>query len=199
MSKLIDISGNQNHGTIVGALRTKDGMKFDGVDDKMLASNEEIANSQNYTVISRIKIPSHQAFERIIAIDTFKNGILYMKQPGSISVAQASDTEDMIINIPYNQYITVAFGASSGVTFLNVNGIYGQLSGASPGTGVVVPINSICYGDDDSGTRYSKFEIVDSRVYNRALSADEIKAYHNSFIKPVLIEDFSNYAVGDTL
>jgi hypothetical protein len=34
--------------------------------------------------------------------------------------------------------------------------------------------------------------IKDLRIYNRALSESEIKAYHNSFVKPYLIEDFSS-------
>jgi len=40
MSKLLDISGNGNNGTISGgAVLSKDGMKFDGVDDYVTVTN----------------------------------------------------------------------------------------------------------------------------------------------------------------
>jgi len=42
-------------------------------------------------------------------------------------------------------------------------------------------------------------ELEDFRIYNYAFNEQQVKDYHNSFVKPVLIEDFSNYPVGQTI
>jgi len=50
-----------------------------------------------------------------------------------------------------------------------------------------------------SNANTQKSIIGDIRIYNRALTEKEIKSYHNSFVsRPVLSEDFSQYAVGSS-
>ena len=39
----------------------------------------------------------------------------------------------------------------------------------------------------------------DLRFYTRAFSEQEVKDYHNSFIKPVILEDWSGSAVSDVI
>src|SRR5690606_25671589 len=40
--------------------------------------------------------------------------------------------------------------------------------------------------------RYWNNEISDLKIYNYAFTPEQAKAYHNSFVQPTLIEDFSS-------
>jgi len=54
-------------------------------------------------------------------------------------------------------------------------------------------------GCHPSGGNYGKHEVLDLRIYNYVFDDQQAKDYHNSFVKPVLVEDFSNYPVGQTI
>lgn len=62
-------------------------------------------------------------------------------------------------------------------------------------TGTVADTGNLNIGSYNNASSWFKWYMKDVRYYNRAISATEVINYHNSFMKPVLVEDFSNYRV----
>ena len=58
---LVDLSGNNNNGTITGALSTKDGMAFDGVDDSVALGN--IGNIKSLSFRIKLATTTEQILE----------------------------------------------------------------------------------------------------------------------------------------
>ncbi len=88
----------------------------------------------------------------------------------------------------------VSDGGRSGVIKLYINGVEDTITSTGfyrSGTGSRLFARS-------SGNGFLG-DCADFRIYNRVLSEQEIKDYHNSFIKPVILEDWSGSAVGDVI
>jgi hypothetical protein len=167
--QLLDISGNGNHGTINGgAILTKDGMKFDGVDDKVTIGDIENVK----TIALRVKLNSTS--EKIL--EGQANDILVYSNAGTLSY---SDFDNAYVNgvdsdtVVSGQWINVVITSSTDVDC----------------SALTLALNNTTYGN---------LEISDVRFYSDEKDSDWAKAYHNSFITPQIIEDFQNYPVGDT-
>jgi hypothetical protein len=167
--QLLDISGNGNHGTINGgAILTKDGMKFDGVDDKVTIGDIENVK----TIALRVKLNSTS--EKIL--EGQANDILVYSNAGTLSY---SDFDNAYVNgvdsdtVVSGQWINVVITSSTDVDC----------------SALTLALNNTTYGN---------LEISDVRFYSDEKDSDWAKAYHNSFTKPYLVEDFSNHPVGDT-
>lgn len=165
---LVDISGNQNHGTINGAISTKDGLKFDGVDDSV--SIGDIGNIKS--IAMRVKLNSTS--EKML--EGQANDKLIYTNAGTLTY---SDYDNAYVNgvdtdtIVAGQWIDIVIISSTDVD----------------NSTLTLALNNTTYGN---------LEIADIRFYNKELSVAEIKDYHNSFIKPYLLEDMSNHPVGET-
>lgn len=186
--QLLDISGNGNHGTINGALLTRDGMKFDGVDDKIF-STSNISLGTSFSIIYR---------------GTLKTlGTIF--ESGGVGIKY---TNTSTLNFWYNtnisgKYWTIAdslkehdyvFSVDSINVSLYQNGILisTQAHTATRGDDGIINIGySVRVGGYYNGT------IQDLKIYNYAFTPQEALAYHNSFTKPVLRDTFKDTAVGN--
>ena len=203
-STLVDISGNGNNGTINGAvIQSKEGLFTTDTTSNVLISAGPIITTNTYSVLGRIKINDLMASDGVL----FSNGNTTTNEiidsigikGGKLSwnydtggTYKAGATTDL----PLNSYVDFAFvsdGGRSGVIKLYINGVEDTITSTEfyrSGAGSRLFARS-------SGTGFLG-DCADFRIYNRVLSEQEIKDYHNSFIKPVILEDFNNYSVGET-
>ena len=201
---LVDISGNGNNGTINGAvIQSKEGLFTTDTTSNVLISAGPIITTNTYSVLGRIKINDLMASDGVL----FSNGNTTTNEiidsigikGGKLSwnydtggTYKAGATTDL----PLNSYVDFAFvsdGGRSGVIKLYINGVEDTITSTGfyrSGAGSRLFARS-------SGTGFLG-DCADFRIYNRVLSEQEIKDYHNSFIKPVILEDFNNYSVGET-
>jgi len=203
-STLVDISGNGNNGTINGAvIQSKEGLFTTDTTSNVLISAGPIITTNTYSVLGRIKINDLMASDGVLfsngntttneIIDSIgiRNGKLSWNYD-TVGKYKAGATTDL----PLNSYVDFAFvsdGGRSGVIKLYINGVEDTITSTGfyrSGTGSRLFARS-------SGTGFLG-DCADFRIYNRVLSEQEIKDYHNSFIKPVILEDFNNYSVGET-
>lgn len=163
-----DKSGQGNNGTISGATPTigkvGQGLKFDGVDDVVSAT---LPNLPTMSVSMWIKIPQIQPTERIFDREAyppifrvFDNGTFQFI--GSVFLGSTG-------TLNANQwYHIVATGDSSGHK-IYVNGV---LDNSDPTAYTVTETKDLWIG----GTVDKYYGLLDEfRIYNRALSADEVK------------------------
>lgn len=122
-----------------------------------------------------------------------KNSRYIVTNGGSIRVFQGSETNFTPVVSALNlNNSTVVFTYNNTTLLMScyVNGILaGTLTLASAlGTSV---INNLWNVSGYGGVQFNA-EFQDTRVFNRILSATEITQYHNQFVQPTLIEDFSD-------
>jgi len=199
--KLIDISGQGNNGTITGALSTKDGMAFNGVDDyidlgaldqDIILSDFSVAfrfnKNDNATDNDRfldITTDANNSFQFMIDNAIGKYGV-YLRRASSDTINQLSyGTMDL------NRDTDIIYVVSGSTGTFYKNGVEiptdGSVSIGIGGTGSYIGQRA-----DANLSTFFDGEISDVKIYNRALSATEAQAYHNSFIKPTLRESFKN-------
>ena len=192
---LVDISGNGNDGTISGALSTKDGMAFDGVDDYV-----EVADSDNpgeyFTISMRLKLIS--SVNRILCEINSNDGISC--QSGVISGALLLNISNSYFQTDiggYNdgQFHSVHFIRSSEGRYIYVDGMLAGSDGVGnpPSYG-----SSLLLIGGGIGKYPSNSEIQDVQIYNYAFTPQQAKDYHNSFNQVVLRDTFADAGVGDT-
>jgi hypothetical protein len=183
-----DISHNDNNGINNGAVSTKNGMYFDGTAWVNLGSlTLPEANSVNI----RIKVDSSD-FQYTISLGItngfgmfFASGILYVQK---YLTTDAYSYSGMQTGTDYN----ISINNNNGVFSLYLNGINTPLimSGNAPPTG------GSHLGQRGNGTAYLIGDIQDTQIYGRLQTDQEIQEYHNQFVRPVLVEDFSDDSVG---
>ena len=209
MSKLIDTSGQGNTGQITGALATKDGMAFDGVDDKVdIADATSIQNifdgggsiSVKVKALSdgegtygrmfdkvgwRLYVSSESAgYVKVNFFQDFSTTDGYWSTAGRDLVL----SQDSTITINYDN------SAVGNDPIIYVDGNNCDLTEAvTPvGTRITDVGSALVMGNNSAGTFTWDGELKDARLYNYTQSKDEAVAYHNSFIKPVIRESFSD-------
>lgn len=201
---LHDSSGNGNDGIIYGAtwLETNEGyvLQFDGINDYVDIPYTSLENLASGTIIARIKVDSNIG-ETIIAkqhnnVNTYgvfsigyscnsigwpnagTSGKLYYHGHNSITEASSSSTIDIgqwynVANVFTNTYTKFYIEGSLDNT---LNGDYSIPSDANP------TATSIGAWLGPSGGRYFTGVIDEIRIYNRALTADEIKANYEAYL-----------------
>ena len=194
---LTDISGNGNTGTINGALSTKDGLRGlgTGITSNVAFPTPIIDNLTVWSVAFKMKDYITGSIDFIFGEEQTKN--IALNYGGDITFRDdnadyyrfnvgGSDIAEQEVNIVL---------ASNGVNInCYVNGCH---------QGVVIPttttlqIGNFFEGYGGTSTYSVNAILEDARFYNYTLSESEAQAYHNSFVKPVLIEDFRGNAVGD--
>lgn len=193
---LVDISGNGNNGTIVGALRTKDGMSF--VTNNKGISVSNLGTFTNLTINLSFKditgltnwhyLLDYRPKGTYLALTSMINFGLFMN---GVTLVEASE---------YNRFETnnISLVMLNAETKVYLNGTHLRTVASMPRDFTSGLIIGSRYAIDSSWQTFNG-EIQDIRFYNRVLTEQEIKDYHNSFITPVLLIDFSNEAVGNTI
>jgi len=184
---LVDISGNWNNGTINGAISTKDGMKFDGVDDEVILSNPTLFNFWywDFSFQGRAKINHRSQYQTIF---TTRNAgywvTIYVSPTNDLFLEMPSVWLHSSITIPDFKSFSFAVIRTGNTSKIFINWI--DVSDTIP-TNLDININS-WWGSIGScmSAEYLDWVIEDLRIYNKALTPIDIKNYHNSFNKLTL-------------
>lgn len=189
-STFVDISGNGNNGTIpAGVMSTKEGIKTNG--KTFTAPNSTIGVS---TFLWRGIIHSNNPVQQLVGRGTgdwyfstaANNAISFrLETAGGIRYA-TSITNAFAVNIP----ITI-IGTYDGVNItLYINGVQSGTPIAQ--TGAILDTGDLRFGGYSDTVSLANCTHIFYKEYNHVLSLQEIKDYHNSFVKPYLLEDFSS-------
>jgi flagellin-like protein len=206
---LIDVSGNGFDGVIPSGISIiEDGLTDnDGVHKGILLYSSPIINTLDYTIIARIKLNSSSNDDRVIFGNGNSTSDLIIDSLGvsnrklswnynSTGSYKEGGTQVLDVGV----WHTIAFVSSGGRTGdikIYVNGV----------EDIVTTTNFYRSGstsrlfDRDHGTSNPFLgSINDFKIYERALSEQEIKNYHNYFEKRIsLREDFSGEDVGENV
>ncbi len=188
VSNVADISGQGNNGTLSGQTSTTtvigkvgQALDFDGVDDYVVAGDTPFDGAwSNRTISAWIKLADTNVVGRDTIVGKF-NGLFgwqYMISPsevqkftsdggGFFSSTQLTDTKW--------HFVSVVTGASDITFYLD-----GNPDGSSSGATYSADNNNQLSIGSDSENDYFAGSMDDVRIYNRALSAVEIKQLYDS-------------------
>lgn len=189
-NSLVDISGNGNNGTLIGIPKTcKGGLKFDGKSSIISLSGSVVDYPVSYSFRVEFDITSGEypiidggsSYAPFVIL--YVNKIRTCYYTGSVWQAKAQSSIDLAVGKIYSITCTISQTESK----IYINGV--DVTSA----GIDLSINA---GKQIMGcsarSLYTAGTMYDMRCYNRILSLEEHKAYHNSFVKPYLVEDFSS-------
>ena len=202
---LTDISGNGYNGTITqGVTTTKDGI--------MMRQGQAITTTSmpiegDFTIAFRIKWLTSGSISNIMRQNGSgtSNIWVYRTALGELALDQntggSSITSSGLITARTEEDWVITFNDTTNVTSWYRNTVAVSSAGTYNPSGsrtATVLIGNISSSDS---TYTLKDELKDLRIYNRILTTQEIKDYHNSFAKQVYLqEDFSNgLADGNTV
>ena len=187
--KWFDFSGKGNHGTIIGATWTAKGrlgpsLSFDGVDDWVKVPHAPSLAIQEGTVELWIYPISHKVgWNRIIEKGAFNSEgyrILQHTDPPFRLNAHIYDKASVIRETPWTEF---PLNQWSFVTMVFKKGFLGLYKNAelvtsrTDITGAVTGTSDLVIGADYVGNENANVIIDEVRIYNRALTAEEIKAH----------------------
>lgn len=185
--KVLDISGNDNDGSYNGnPLLTKDGLKFD---DENILVGTNIPFGTKHTIHFR----GYTDFDSSGILGN--NNYYYAFIGGNrFSFYFGGGRVDIPISLEENKMHSFSIVRNELNVKLYVDGVfYGEGNET---------VNNIFYYSaiGGAGNTLYKYDGVlkDVRLYNRVVSEQEVKDYHNSFIKPEVIERFEDNPVGTT-
>jgi hypothetical protein len=201
--KIYDLSGNNNVGTLIGMNNTTGGwspgikgqaLKFDGSDDCVTASSNNFLGliGKAYTISLWIQDDTSAAilatfFHRIVS---FANGVINIQLglgTDSVGAYRSFYISESFDSITKKQSASVGTGwfnviaTSNGSTHkLYVNGALDEGgSGGSPGP-FITNTGLLYIGQRGNNAGYVKGSIDDVRIYNRALSPQEVSQLYQS-------------------
>lgn len=210
---LVDISGNGRNGTLNGGLiNTKDGLGFNGTNG-YIGSLTSPTYTDKLSVSVRFK-PTDDTFvgyKGIVGdwnLTSDKRSWFITKETGAGNKYEFDiSTTGLWVSgrsiatntaLTKNQVYTLTAVYDGAKIYMYLNGV--KQTAERNVTGNLFQGDLLQIGTYDNNlTRCFTGEIHDIRIYNRVLTEQEIKDYHNSFIKPVILEDWSGSAVGDTI
>ncbi len=193
---LHDYSGYGNHGTLTGmdpatgwvTTPRGGGLDFDGVDDYVNIGNPSIIDlTTSHTVSLWVKATTVNAFNTLVSQDQPTNEYLLLVDGGTSNrvrlitngvnaLVAANDT--FVINTWYHIVVTVD---SSNMGVIYQNGVVMNSATITPSD---VKTNDIWFGmrDNVGGDIPWTGPLDDARIYNRALTAQEIQQlYQNPY------------------
>jgi hypothetical protein len=202
---ITDVSGQGNDGTINGPILTRDGMKSNNTTTDGISFNPYILSSPPiWTVATRINnyvvsgtlnfIIGNTAGTKNLGVGGSTHNYVFMRDSGGNyrlwdgSGNTIAVTDDSIATLEHD----LVFTSDGTNVHLYVDGVS---KGYITPTTTQLSINRIFNGYSTT-TLGTILEFKDLKIYNYAVDAQFAKAYHNSFIKPTLIQDFSNHPVG---
>ena len=186
-----DYSRFGNHGSLIGPIWTKDRfgacLSFDGVDDSVevahsqsLDLNKEISietwfNIRKYYIVSSQAIVDkydHTKAGYILGLDSFYSNKLHFTLTSSGDVTAISRTILADYALPLgNWFHVVAFKDSQNIMQMYINGIkQSQINTFNYAYGMSVPLKVGRYAN----RRFDGL-VSEVRIYNRALTANEIR------------------------
>ena len=193
-----DSSGYYNHGLITGAVQTnegrfKEGMKFDGLNDK-ITSSPILTNITNFTVSAwiypmetgkdvdgmAIMAKSASGFNRAFWFNYAHAGdaiALYMSNSTTANICVVSSGAN---TAPARKWSMATATFNSSGCYIYVNGEYKNSDNTISGL-IENPSgwsNNLVIGWE-TGNRYFNGTIDEVRIYNRALSASEVEGLYN--------------------
>jgi len=206
--KIVDISGNGNDASRNGTpLSTKEGVKFSGANDEYYGASSispSFDGGKQVSIAVRFKPDNVSGTNKyIVSIpeSTVGNNGINIRQNNDDIITDllqngSSDSVEATAVLTTNKWYTAILTFDGSTQKLYVNGSLAD----SSDTAYALEAASDEINIGDFGTFDGAFEgeISDVRIYNRALSEQEVKDYHNSFIKTVVLERFEDNAVGDT-
>jgi len=192
--KALDISGNDNDASFAGnPLPTKDGIKLDGVNDYLIFFEQTLSYQTGFSLMVRFK---DNNIDLTTICPLFGNGTSAFSflELGNGTISLESNTNSDVVNIPYSRdNLEHTYGVNC------VNGVVDMyVDGEIIGSGTIsddLTLNQIGR-NRFSGYADGVFESV--RIHNKPSEISDFKDYHNSFIKPEVLERFEDNAVGDT-
>jgi len=216
-SVLKDSSGNGNDGMIYGATWVEgmygNALSFGGVDDYVGMSTSSILNPDDgsWTVEAWINIPTHPRSDHIYPVMAKHDGD--MDNGYSLHISGNTKT----VNYMVDHYKGPVYKANSAIsinTWYHVVGVLdrttntlkiivnGFQTGSTPISelGTINPSNTLWIGryNRDGRSRFEYFNgIIDEvRIYNRALTADEIKEHYEGKLTTLsLIKSASPHSI----
>ena len=195
---LVDISGEGYNGVITGTTSAKKGLQFNGISDKIVLSSlsSYISINNNFSVSVRFIIKGTSPQQQTIFNCTKSFSDLFgIAVDASLGIVKAGIYNGSSYlykahgNILLNKEVTVTVTFNISTLLMYVNGILVTGTTYSPSLSTVVGTN---LGINNSNDYPLNGEIHDFRVYNRVLTEQEAKVYHNQFVTPSLQEDFSS-------
>lgn len=210
---LTDISGNGGNMTVTSCVNSNEGLVFKGLPSYTRCPAFTVADmtTNDFTLCARVKPHSLTATHMCIINKGGTGAVGYsliISSTGTIGILiQATGGTNQAstfsgFNVVLNKWIDIIVSFDrDDVMKLYVNGSYvNQLSYSSGNSNSISSGNNLTLGKFTSTTAFPYYgEIADVRIYNKVLSTKEIKDYHNSFVKPTLVEDFKNNPIGTNL
>lgn len=191
-SPVIDLSGNGNNGVITGASRV-DGLgghkvlDFDGIDDKVIIANDSVLNiTDKISAVLLLKLDAWSSYKRILNKYAFDYTLVPYEIGGDntgdyIYFGVATDVGRKTVQLAVDSgkwYFVV--GTYNGVTInINVNNA-SETSDAHSGN-IITNNNDLHIAERNAA--FFEGQIAMSRIYNRALSVDEISALYKFIYK----------------
>lgn len=200
---LTDISGNGNNGTVSsGVVSTKDGMLFQNTRSSHVTlpnastlfpsttytfqmsidGSNTVPASGNHYIFGAPRSEGSTYLSIVNAVTSGDIGVFYANNTDSVSTRYTGILTRGLHTIQITRNNTSLSVYIDGVLFNTYND-----AGQTPAA-LNTYINNLQPGTFSG----DKSIVKDLRIYNRVLSLQEIKDYHNSFVKPVIAEDFSD-------
>ena len=194
-TKLHDFSRHRNHGTIHGATWTQGkfgkALSFDGIDDYVDCGNDESLDiTDAITIAAWVKPVVGDVSKTILGKVSFRTGYMMYQAEGKRYQVYLGNGSDWVAwggtySFVDNKWTHIAFTASMTDSKLRlyVDGVqHDSFDISSPW---ISSKNPFKIGKGEYGTGSFNGTIDEVRIYNRALSEEEIKClYLNSFKKP---------------
>ncbi len=208
---LYDKSGQGNNGTISGAVsatgKIKQALSFDGVDDYVEVPDIATDLSSAFTVSFWVKMKAGASGSYTPMVE--KNGVANTNYPAPFDIRSNTDVFPKALVFYYGESGTVAGNITVAnvfpqntwvfitVTFDNVNGgkAYkdGVLIGSNTATTSVLDENQkIMFAQRLDNLDFSAIDLDEVRIYNRALSADEILQNYNATKRMIIDSSLNN-------
>ncbi len=193
-----DLSGNGNHGTPYNGATTgtgvvRDGMSFDGTDDYI-----DCGNDSSFDITTKLTITGYAYIDADAPIYNgivSKEGAYQAELRNSTKVAHFNTWESTVKKYCWSssavwdnsRWYFFAWVYDTGTLTLYVDGVPKSTSGylANP---IDTSANSVLIGN--MGSYYTKGNLDEIRIYDRALSSDENEVLYNV---PVLLGTLDGY------
>jgi len=203
---LTDISGNGYNGTLGdNIVSNQDGLMANGSINGLLIRDGAIITTDDHSIVGRIKLNTLMSGDGVLftndnttantIVDSIgiSNGQLGWNYDPSGTYKNGS-TKTLAVGRWYDFALTLS-GGRTGTVKLYIDGVEDTITT----TGYYRSGTDVKLFNRSGGSVPFYGECSDFRVYNRALSLQEIKDYHNSFAKqPYLVEDFSDVPADGT-
>jgi hypothetical protein len=199
--QVIDVSGNGNDGIISGALKTFEGLYFNGINNyinfgqidynTVLSTNLHI-NFNSFPLSGKIYIYSLKNLgSQYFNLVCFSDGSLSFGYYDG-TFYNIGRTSANIFSLKENITITLLMDPLGSENALYINGVNQSFEAGS-----AISVSDFCYIASRNGIlKFGNFSLIDFNIYNRLLTVKEIQDYHNQFADQVYLrDDFSDEPV----